>query len=394
MIAACLGAFANPGAAGAQQVSSPAPASVFGALPASAPVPKTAAEALFSPMPIAGFMASRAAPPTSAFTPQDAPDVAAIAREQAAVLDLAKLRSRTFVPGSAFVATAKSVPPRANSPSARQPRADFAQAQNETAAPPMAAGAAPTAFQTRTSIVVDKTKSLSVPLPFAKVVVGDPDIADASAIGDRTLNIVGNNIGATNVMLYDRQMHLLGVIDVDVRLNTGAMAEQLRQGAGGGGIRVAEVNGNIVLSGNVSDGLTADRVMRVAAGMVPAGRNVVNNLSVASPQQVMLQVRFVEADRQAVRNLGVRWNAFWHNNQSVAGVGQQVVGTNGTAVTGVADAVPGLSGAAPFATILATLINSKAGGLDVVLSALEDQQVVRRLAEPNLMALSGKSADF
>ena len=367
---------------------------MFGALPASAPIAKPADAWMFTPMPIAGFLASRAAPPTSAFARQDAPDVSAITPEQATLQAYARRRSQAFIPASAFVATANSIPTRANSPSGRQSRAEFAQAQGETAAPRTASGAEPVAFQTRTSVVVDKTKALSVPLPFNKVVVGDEDIADVVAISDRRFNIVGRKIGATNVMLYDQQMHLLGVVDVNVRLDTDAMSEELRRGSGQGGVHIREVNGNIVLSGNVSDGLAADRAMRVAAGMVPEGKNVVNNLSVASPQQVMLQVRFVEADRQAVRNLGVRWNAFWHNGQSLAGVGQQVTGASGTAVTGVPDAIPGLSGAAPFATILTTLINSKAGGLDVVLSALEDQQVVRRLAEPNLMALSGQSADF
>jgi pilus assembly protein CpaC len=199
-------------------------------------------------------------------------------------------------------------------------------------------------------------------------------------------------------MLYDQQKRLMGVVDVDVQLDTSAMGAEVRQGLGSGGVRVNDVNGNIVLSGTVSDALTADRAMRVAAGMVPEGRNVINNMTVTSPQQVLLQVRFVEADREAVRNLGVRWNAFWNNNRSAAIIGRQEnTGKIADANTGglIPDAIPGLTGTAtPFATILASLVNSKAGSLDVVLSALENQQVVRRLAEPNLVALSGQSAEF
>lgn len=431
VVAACLGGLASPDTAIAQQAPNVASETVFGALPASAPIPNPPDAWMFSPMTMSGILAGKAAPPTSAFVRQDAPNVAEIRPEQAALLDIAKRRSQTFIPASAFIATADAVPSSGNSPSARRQRANPALAQGEPAPPPPAPGAEPIAFQTRTSIVVDKTKSLSVPLPFAKAVVGDEDVADVVPISDRRLNIVGRKIGVTNVMLYDKQMQLLGVVDVSVQLDTGAMAEELRQGAGQG-IRVREINGNIVLSGNVSDGLTADRAMRVAAGMVPEGKNVVNNLSVASPQQVMLQVRFVEADRQAVRNLGVRWNAFWNSGRSGGVVGQQQTtsafhtvqsvpgNTNAstTTVTGgtttnasgqvgtfaplslpVADAVAGsvtglATTASPFATILANLVNSKAGSLDLVLSALEEQQVVRRLAEPNLVALSGESADF
>jgi Flp pilus assembly secretin CpaC len=57
--------------------------------------------------------------------------------------------------------------------------------------------------------------------------------------------------------------------------------------------------------------------MSVAAGLVPAG--VVNALKVTTPQQVMLKVRFVEADRTATRNLGIRW-AFFKQNGNLAGV--------------------------------------------------------------------------
>jgi pilus assembly protein CpaC len=252
----------------------------------------------------------------------------------------------------------------------------------------------------QTSIFVNHSNSRPVALPFASVVVGDPAIAEVVPMGDRMLSISGKTVGVTNVRLYDQQGCPVGVVYVNVHLDTGAMGAELRRGAGERGVHVSEVNGNIVLSGNVSDGLAADRAMRVAAGMAPEGKNVVNNLSVASPQQVMLQVRFVEADRQAVRNLGVRWQAFWKNYNSGGVVGQNagssLFSINNTAVP---DAVTGAtngiaSAASPFATILANLVNSKAGSLDLVLSALEENQVLRRLAEPNLVALSGESADF
>ncbi|MDI9848847.1 type II and III secretion system protein family protein [Rhodoblastus sp. 17X3] len=279
--------------------------------------------------------------------------------------------------------------------------------QNEQAAPPPGSmhqvpppatirGADPIPLEKRIGIVVNKSKNIRVAVPFAEAAVGDSDIADVVPISDRQLYVLAKKLGSTNVMLYDQQKRLIGVVDVDVRLDTGAMGAEVRTGSGGGGIRVGEVNGNIVLSGSVSDAVAADRAMRVAAGLAPEGKNVVNNLTVTSPQQVLLKVRFVEADRQAVRNLGVRWNALWNNNRSAAIIGRQENTSNVGAIGGpiVADAIPALSGAAPFATILASLINSRTGSLDVVLSALEEQQVVRRLAEPNLMASSGESADF
>jgi pilus assembly protein CpaC len=428
--AASFGSFANPDAASAQQASRSASKSIYGALPASAPPPNPVKPSMFDPRPMGGILTGKAAPPTSAFTPRDAPDVAALTADEAATWQAASRRSQSFLSGRAFVAAAEPVAAPARSPSPREYRADPVMAGAGNEARP-AAGCGETAFTRQTSIIVNRSNSVPVALPFASAVVGDPAIADVVPMGSRTLSIAGRTVGSTNVRLYDQQGCPVGVVYVNVHLDTGAMAAELRRGSGEGGVQVREVNGNLILSGNVSDGLAADRAMRVAAGMAPDGKNVVNNLSVAAPQQVMLQVRFVEADRTAVRNLGVRWNAFWKSYNSGAVVGQNAAsnslyrtpagnlslspGTSTTTTsivngvpssstttldnTAIANAISGsvtglASAASPFATILANLVNSRAGSLDVVLSALEENQVVRRLAEPNLVALSGESADF
>jgi pilus assembly protein CpaC len=256
---------------------------------------------------------------------------------------------------------------------------------------------------TSVTVVQHKSRNLRLDVPVAVVEVADPDIADARAISDRQLFILGKKIGATNVLLYDTKRQLIGVVDVEVKLDTRSLGSRIREGSGGKGIRVNDVYGKLVLSGNGGDSQTVERAMSVAAGLAPAG--VVNALKVTTPQQVMLKVRFVEATRDAARSLGVRWEFFRHG--ATAGVVGAQAGTSkfsvapgefarsgtGTSVP-VTDAVAGLAGASPFATILTQIINTSAGKLDVVLSALEEQRVIRQLAEPNLIAMSGETADF
>ncbi len=246
------------------------------------------------------------------------------------------------------------------------------------------------------TVILNKSRDLKIAVPFAVATVGAPDVADILPMGDRRLYVLGKKVGATNVLLYDQASHLVGVVDVEVKLDAAAIGEKVRAGSGGKNIRINDVNGTLVLSGEAGDAQTVDRAMIVASGI--ANKGVVNGLTVSSPQQVMLQVRFVEADRSAVRNLGVRWEAFWRGGKSVANVGTYQPSSNPNNVTAsgnpIGDAVAGLTGTSPFATILTSIINSKAGSLDGVLSALEEQNVVRRLAEPNLVASSGESADF
>jgi pilus assembly protein CpaC len=123
---------------------------------------------------------------------------------------------------------------------------------------------------------------------------------------------------------------------------------------------------------------------------------IVNAMSVAPSQQVLLKVRFLEASRDAERALGVSW--FGSNASGTRGVS---TGT-GIPITGAPAGIPlfssagalaGSTTAAPFATVLANLVSGSTN-IDVMINALETKGLVRRLAEPDLTALSGDTARF
>ena len=92
------------------------------------------------------------------------------------------------------------------------------------------------------------------------------------------------------------------------------------------GIRVSTSNGQIVLGGQVQNAMIADQAMTLAksiAGTIP----VTNAMSIASAQQVMLRVRFLEATRNAERDLGVNW--FASNGAGNRGVNTGLGGDSG-----------------------------------------------------------------
>jgi pilus assembly protein CpaC len=269
-------------------------------------------------------------------------------------------------------------------------------------------------------VTVNKSRTLRIEKPFASAVVGSPDIVDALPMSDRTLYIQGKKVGTTNVSVFDQSMQLIGVIDVEVTLDTGNLQEKIRASTGSRDIRVGSSNGQIVLSGVAGNAVAAERAVQVAKSMVTEGGTIVNAMTVAPAQQVMLKVRFLEVERSASRELGVNW--FGANNGGnrgfATGIGGVTQPGGRPAVTGV-DAsgnpvpAPGspagsgaiglpiftqaastlVSGATPFGIALANLA-SKGATLDVLLTALETKGLVRRLAEPDLIALSGDTASF
>jgi pilus assembly protein CpaC len=237
------------------------------------------------------------------------------------------------------------------------------------------------------------------PRPFAKAVVGSPDIADALPLSDRSLYVQGKKIGTTNVSVYDANGSLVGILDVDIDIDARIVADKIFASTGNRGIRVLSSNGQIVLNGVVTDAVAAERAVAIAKTYSPNG--VINALTVAPSQQVLLKVRFLEATRAAGRELGVNW--FGANRGGTRGfnTGQGAL-VNGTPTNKTPGAIPLIQTAgtlvgtatSPFGVILANLANGNAGTLDVLITALETKGLVRRLAEPDLMALSGDTAQF
>jgi pilus assembly protein CpaC len=254
-------------------------------------------------------------------------------------------------------------------------------------------------------VPVGKSEDVRTDTPFVDIMVGDPDIADVIALTDRTLSILGKKIGTTRVSIYGEGKKLIGVFDVEVSYDTSALANELARRFPTNKLRVSSVNGRILLSGNVSDGIVLDQALTVARQFGP---EVINSVQVAQPQQVMLEVRFVEASRQAGRELGVQWNVLprpGHEARFLSNIGAGAPAARLPITAGSADgqltslagagAVAGVIGTAtaPFGFLAGNLV-AKGLQIDVMLNALEERGLARRLAEPNLVALSGDTANF
>jgi pilus assembly protein CpaC len=249
-------------------------------------------------------------------------------------------------------------------------------------------------------VTVYKSKTFQLDQPFSTAVVGSPDIVDALPMSDRTLYVQGKKVGTTNVSVFDSMMRLMGVLDVEVTLDTGSLQDKIRQGTGSRSIRVSSSDGQIVLMGEASNAVQAERAVTIARALAPNG--VVNAMSIAPSQQVLLKVRFLEASRDAGRALGVNWFAANRSGTRVVNTGQGglVPPASNTNPNTTPSGVPLLQTAgtlvgstSPFGVVLANLVNGGTN-IDILVTALETKGLIRRLAEPNLMALSGDTAQF
>ena len=256
----------------------------------------------------------------------------------------------------------------------------------------------------RIVVTVNKSRTIRIVKPYATALVGATDFAEVLPLSDHSLYIQGKKVGTTNLSIFDTNQKLVSVIDLEVAPDTASLREKIVSGTGARGIRVSSSNGQIVLGGEVQNALIADQAMTLAKSMAGKDILVSNAMSIASAQQVMLRVRFLEATRTAGRDLGVNW--FGSNKAGDRGVNTGLGGIAGGPITQAgpgAGGVPlfqtlgtfaGTATSAPFGVALARVLNNGATNIDVLITALETKGLIRRLAEPDLVALSGDTASF
>lgn len=247
------------------------------------------------------------------------------------------------------------------------------------------------------SVTRSKSRTLNLDAPFSSAVVGAPEIADVLPVSDRVIYIQGKKVGTTNISVFDNDKQLVAVIDVNVTIDTSHIARSIQSSIESPGIRVTSINDQVVLSGLAKDAADGDRAVTIAKAMAP-GTSVINAMKVSQPQQIMLKVRYLEVNRNAGREVGVNWyggNANGTNGVN-SGLGFPSQAGRGVAGLPIFEAARTFASGAtgePFSIAIASLL-SQGYSLDVMISALEKRGLVRLLAEPNLVALSGDSASF
>jgi pilus assembly protein CpaC len=157
-------------------------------------------------------------------------------------------------------------------------------------------------------------------------------------------------------------------------------------------IQVSMSGGSLVLYGTVS---SADIAARAEALAKTESKDVVNTLSAKHVSDVvLLRVRFAEIERSAIQTIG--FSLFGNGANTVGGVSPTA---NFRAADGIAlDQSPiSRAGTQPFATFsdaINILLLRQDLNIEALIKALEQKNLAQILAEPNLLTLSGKEANF
>ncbi len=240
-------------------------------------------------------------------------------------------------------------------------------------------------------VPVNKSQVIRASRPFVKALVGNADIADILPMTNSSLYVLGKKIGTTSLTMYDRNNNLVSVVDIAVGPDVVSLRRQLADLLPNEKIGATVSNDSVVLSGTVSSGPAVERARQIAATYAPD--KVVNMLSVGASQQVMLEVRFSEVARSVGKQLGFNHAFSSDSGRVVGGIGNTAPSTallsdkNGRPIVDLSGILNAFGIAAG---------NYSIGSLNITsaLDALERKGVVKTLAEPTLIALSGETASF
>ena len=281
-----------------------------------------------------------------------------------------------------------------------------AQAQSAKPAPLIETGSDLATIGPTLNLLLAKSTLLRLRDPIERLSVGNPAITDVTLISKREIYFLGKAMGTTNVIIWSNSGQAT-VIDVNVNADLTPLENELKlMLPEEKDITVVSVSGSIALRGTVSDSikvdqavaiaeawrarLTRDLVLPVQAGqgsttisvgggsavrdtVSAAGPRIINMLRVRDPQQVMLEVKVAEVSKTALERIGVT-------------VAQQA-SRAGSAIT-----FRSLSNYANQLLGLASV--TRPNGEGVAIDAQKDDGLIKMLAEPTIMAISGQEASF
>jgi pilus assembly protein CpaC len=128
----------------------------------------------------------------------------------------------------------------------------------------------------RVRVIVNKSRTFRVDTAFSTIVAGSPEIADVKSLSDHLIYIQGKQTGTTNVILFDSSMNQIGILDVEVGLDTASLQQNIRASTGGHGIRVSASEDQVVVTGTAPDAVAAERAMAIATGTVRGARHLMD----------------------------------------------------------------------------------------------------------------------
>jgi pilus assembly protein CpaC len=241
-------------------------------------------------------------------------------------------------------------------------------------------------------MTVNTSRILTIGKALPRVQVNNPEVAEITALSETQIQVMAKKPGVTQVNLFDEDENVYSVDTIvypDARELTLLLRTQFPTAA----LKVVPTSNSVILSGYVDDPSQVQRIIDIASDYAP---KVLNNIKVGGVQQVLLEVKVMEVSRTKLRNFGFDWGNIGARGDfavnGVSGLLNTAANQSSSAAAGAGTALGSLQAGAGqnFNFGVLSAGNSFFGVLDL----LTQKSVAKVVAEPKLVTVSGRPAQF
>jgi len=233
------------------------------------------------------------------------------------------------------------------------------------------------------TLSVGKSVIIDVAERVKRISMDSKGIADYHLLDPQKIIVTGKSVGSTRITLWRDDQAVSGVIDIEVAPNVNELKMKIHElFPEEKNVKVTGANGTLTLSGTASNSANLAQILALAQAYAPKGQGgnnaatVINLVEVGGVHQVMLEVRVAEMSRSTLKRLNINFNVSYIGNQGAFSLGF---------LPGVMDV--------PFGNISA-LYRSGNATWSAIIDALKEDGLTKVLAEPTLITMSGKRANF
>jgi pilus assembly protein CpaC len=236
------------------------------------------------------------------------------------------------------------------------------------------------------TILVGESAVVTAPWPAVRVAITDPEIADVKVLTPEQILLQGIKTGSTDLIVWSEDEKQVWQWKVRVRMDVGHFQEKLDELFPLSSLEVNQSGEVLIVGGFLR---RAEQAAQLHSFLDEAKITYVDMTSVAGVQQVQLQVRVAEVSRTALRALTI--NTLYADEDFWGGI--TISSSSGTPLVSSVDVGPDFSDAlfSPAVTIFGGV---ESANFETFLEALAENQYLRILANPTLVALSGEEASF
>jgi pilus assembly protein CpaC len=288
---------------------------------------------------------------------------------------------------------------------------------------------------------LNKSMIIELPREVREVMVSNPEKMEAVLQTSTRAYLIGKAPGEANIIFIDKDGRQVVTLEITVERDLSALAGLLNRLIRGANIRVETVSGSVILSGTVQNAIDATRAGEIATQVIGVDPNapptttsssssgvsltggagssnqststptaagqLINMLTVEGREQVLLKVSVVEMERNIVKQFGIDLGTLINSGSFAFAALSKLpfpIGTQGGGI--IAPFIPNSAGGADpggLGTPSGISPGVAGGGIQwlsgesrvqTVLRALEQDGLLHTLAEPNLTAISGETANF